>query len=127
MQVICLIGIKTVYWLIVLNIKRRKKVNNNSIGNSTNDQQRTDIKVDSDLFYGSLFKYNPDTVFFMNTDGIITKENGRFSETLGYSQKEIELSSLECFLLTSEISSYKEWFKKALSGENTICLLYIYT
>lgn len=117
MQVICLIGIKTVYWLIVLNIKRRKKVNNNSIGNSTNDQQRTDIKVDSDLFYGSLFKYNPDTVFFMNTDGIITKENGRFSETIGYSQKEIELSSLECFLLTSEISSYKEWFKKALSGE----------
>ena len=89
MQVICLIGIKTVYWLIVLNIKRRKKVNNNSIGNSTNDQQRTDIKVDSDLFYGSLFKYNPDTVFFMNTDGIITKENGRFSEMIGYSQRKL--------------------------------------
>ena len=54
MQVICLIGIKTVYWSIVLNNKRRKKMDNTSIGNSTNDQLRTDIKVDSDLFYGSL-------------------------------------------------------------------------
>ena len=39
-----------------------------------------------------LFEYNPDMVLFMDTDGIIAKVNGGFSETLGYTQEEIELS-----------------------------------
>ena len=62
-------------------------------------------------------------VFFMDIHGIIAKGNGGFSKTLGYSQEEIELSPLEQFLPSSEISIYKELFKKALTGETQ----YVYT
>ena len=60
--------------------------------------------VDSDIFYRSLFEHNPDSVFFLDTEGIIAKTNGAFSETLGYTKEEIVLSSLERFLPSSEIS-----------------------
>ena len=69
------------------------------------------------MFYRSLFEHNPDMVFFLDTDGIIAKANGVFSETIGYTQEEIVLSSLERFFPTSEIAMYKELFNKALSGE----------
>ena len=73
--------------------------------------------VDSDLFYRSLFEYNPDIVFFSDTHGIIANPNGGFSEILGYPKEEIVLSSLERFLPSSEISLYRESTKKALSGK----------
>ena len=42
---------------------------------------------------------------------------GYLSEKLGYTQEEIVLSPLEQFFPSSEISIYKELFKKALTGE----------
>ena len=90
---------------------------NTSIENSANVHSRTNAIVDSDLFYRSLFEHNPDMVFFLDIHGIIAKVNGLFSETLGYTQEEIVLSPLEQFFPSSEISIYKELFKKALTGE----------
>ena len=51
---------------------------NNSIENSTNVRFRTNTIVNSDMFYRSLFEYNPDMVFFLDTHGIIAKANGIF-------------------------------------------------
>ena len=56
-------------------------------------------------------------VMFLDIIGIIAKVNRTFSETLGYTQEEIELSPFEQFLPSSEISIYKELFKTALSGK----------
>ncbi len=68
--------------------------------------------IDSDLFYRSLFEYNPDMVFFLDTEGTIAKPNVGFSKALGYSHEEIALSSMERFLPSSEISQCREVFKK---------------
>ncbi len=96
---------------------------NTSIENSTNVRFRTNTIVNSDMFYRSLFEYNPDMVFFLDTHGIIAKVNGVFSKTIGYTQEEIVLSPLEQFFPTSEMAMYKEIFKKALSRETQ----YVYT
>ena len=77
---------------------------NTSIENSADVHSRTNAIVDSDLFYRSLFGYNHDMVFFLDTHGIIAKVNGVFSETLGYTQEEIVLSPLEQFFPSNEIS-----------------------
>ena len=90
---------------------------NTSIENSANVQSSTNEIVDSDLFYRSLFEYNPDMVFYLDIHGVIVKVNGVFSETLGYTQEEIVLSPLQQFFPSSEIPTYKELFKKALTGE----------
>lgn len=79
--------------------------------------------VDSDLFFSSLFKYNPDMVLFMDTLGIIAKVNDGFSEALGYPASEIELSPLERFISPEEIANYKEVFQIALTGKTQ----YVYT
>lgn len=71
----------------------------------------------SDLFYRSLFEYNPSIVLFMDIQGIIAKPNDEFSEVLGYSNGEIVLSSLERFLPSDEIPKYRELFNKVLYGE----------
>jgi len=90
---------------------------NNSINNSTNLRSRTNTTVNSDMFYRSLFEHNPDMVFYLDIHGIIAKANGVFSKTIGYRQEEIFLSPFEQFFPASEISMYKELFKKALTGE----------
>ena len=73
--------------------------------------------IDSDQFYRSLFENNLDLVFFADTYGNIAKTNGKFSETLGYSDEEIVLSSIERFLPSREISIFREFFKGVLSGK----------
>ncbi|WP_428909990.1 EAL domain-containing protein [Niallia sp. Krafla_26] len=85
--------------------------------NSTDDSSRTSTIVDSDLFYRSLFEYNPDMVVFLDMNGIIANTNEGFSEKLGYTRKEMELKPFEELLLPSEIAIYKELFKKAMTGE----------
>ncbi|MDR7079505.1 diguanylate cyclase (GGDEF)-like protein/PAS domain S-box-containing protein [Neobacillus niacini] len=90
---------------------------NTLIKNPQNVCSSTNAIVDSDLFYRSLFEYNPDMVFYLDIHGIIAKANGAFSETLGYTQEEIRLSPLEQLLPVSEISIYKETFKKVIAGE----------
>jgi diguanylate cyclase (GGDEF)-like protein/PAS domain S-box-containing protein len=90
---------------------------NSSIEKETNVHTRTNAKVDSDLFYRSLFEFNPDMVFFLDIHGIIAKENGAFSETLGYKQEEVALCPLEQFFPSSEIPIYKELFQRAHTGE----------
>ena len=76
--------------------------------------------VDSDLFYRSLFEYNPDLVFFSDLNGVIAKPNEGFCKILGYPQEEIVLRSLERFLPQSELSKYREAFEKRLAGETSI-------
>ena len=76
--------------------------------------------INSDLFYRSLFEFNPDMVFFLDTQGIIAKSNAGFSKALGYSIEEIALSTMERFLPSSEISKNREFFKKVLTGERVI-------
>ena len=49
---------------------------NTSIENSANVHSRTNEIVDSDLFYRSLFEYNPDMVFYLDIHGVIVKVNG---------------------------------------------------
>ncbi|WP_290443457.1 EAL domain-containing protein [Sporolactobacillus kofuensis] len=80
----------------------------------------------SDLFYRSLFDHNPDIVFYLDINGVITLPNERFSEFLGYDPKEIVLSKTEKFLQSDKVSSYIKRFKKVLTGEkqyvNTVLL-----
>ncbi|MEH7180171.1 sensor domain-containing protein [Neobacillus vireti] len=90
---------------------------NTSIEDSLNVCSNKNEIVDSDLFYRSLFKYNPDMVFFLDIYGIIAKANGAFSETLGYTHEEIQLSPLEQLLPSNETSIYKELLKKVVAGE----------
>lgn len=82
------------------------------------DERRKKVmKVDSDLFFRSLFDYNPDMVLFMDVYGIIAKVNKGFSETLGAPIHEIELSPLERYISPEEISNYKRIFQRTLAGE----------
>ncbi|MEH7121867.1 EAL domain-containing protein [Bacillus sp. JJ1773] len=71
----------------------------------------------SDIFFRSIFEHNPDTVFFLDTKGIIVMPNEGFSEYLGYKNDEIILHSIEQFLYINEIPIYKKCFNKVLSGE----------
>lgn len=87
------------------------------IERSSNIHSRTYEKMDTDLFYRSLFEFNPDMVMFLDIHGIIAKMNCTFFETLGYTEEETVLSPLEQFLPSSEIPKYKKLFKKALTGE----------
>lgn len=73
--------------------------------------------INSDMFYRSLFEHSPDMTFFLDIHGIIAKVNGSFSEILGYTQEEVVLSSFEHFMPSSEMTMYKELFKKALTGK----------
>ena len=65
-------------------------------------------------------------VFYADTYGDIAKINRKFSETLGYSDEEIVLSSIERFIPSSEIPIFREFFEGVLSGKkqhvNTIFL-----
>ena len=92
-------------------------MDNSLIERSSDFPSRTNEKVDSDLFYRSLFEFNPDMVMYFDNLGIIAKVNSTFSETLGYTEEEIALSPLEQFLPQSAITMYKKVFKKALTGE----------
>jgi len=69
-----------------------------------------------DLFYHSLFKYNPDMVLFMDRYGIIVKLNKGFRESLGFKQKEVELHFFEKFLPPTAVDSYRELLKNTLNG-----------
>lgn len=73
--------------------------------------------VDSDLFYRSLFEYNPDMVFFLDTHGIIAEVNGTVIETLGYSKEEIVLNPLEKFFPANEQVLLQKHFKRAVNRE----------
>ncbi|MBB6447610.1 EAL domain-containing protein [Bacillus benzoevorans] len=73
--------------------------------------------VDPDLFYRSLFEYNPDLAYYSDTHGIIAKPNEGFCKTLGYRQEEIVQHSLERFIPQSEIPKYRKAFAKTLAGE----------
>lgn len=84
---------------------------------SVTNHSRTNGLLDSDLFYRSLFTNNPDMVLFMDINGIIAEENGKFSKTLGYTQEDILLSPFDQFLPSNEIRNYNELFKLVLSGD----------
>lgn len=73
--------------------------------------------VNTDLFYRTIFEDNPDTVFFLDTNGYIEKQNEGFSDILGYDREEILLNPIEIFLNQSEIPLYRKYFNKVLSGE----------
>ena len=63
----------------------------------------------------------------MDTHGIIAKVNGGFSETIGYTQEEIELSSLEQFLLTSvKYQFIKNVLKRLFLERTQYAYTYIY-
>ncbi|WP_053600495.1 EAL domain-containing protein [Bacillus sp. FJAT-18017] len=88
---------------------------NTSMENSANVHSKTTIT--DDRFYRSLFEENPDMIFFLDNLGVIAKMNDLFSETLGYTQKEMVLKPLKQFVSLNEIPHYKELIKKALTGE----------
>ncbi|MFK2825228.1 EAL domain-containing protein [Bacillus sp. B190/17] len=71
---------------------------------------------DLNLFYRAIFEHNPDTVFFLDTEGVIEKPNEGFSDILGYTKEEIVSNSIEHFLEESEVPLYKDCFHKVLSG-----------
>lgn len=70
-----------------------------------------------DLFYQTLFDHNPDIIFYLDVRGVIVKPNNRFSQALGYDTEEIVLSTVEKFLRSKNVLSYREALAKALSGE----------
>ncbi|MBP2075792.1 EAL domain-containing protein [Oceanobacillus polygoni] len=73
--------------------------------------------INSDLFFRSLFTYNPDIVFFADKEGVIASVNEGFTATLGYSKDEIALYPLEELLLESEVAKFRIIFNSALSGK----------
>lgn len=84
--------------------------------NKTLDHSTSHIEV-SDILFRSIFEHNPDTVFFLDKEGMIAKPNEGFSEYLGYTKEEIIFHSIKQFLYINEIPTYKKCFSKVLSGE----------
>ncbi|OCA82140.1 sensor domain-containing protein [Pseudobacillus wudalianchiensis] len=70
-----------------------------------------------DLFYGAIFEHNPDTVFFLNTEGNIEKVNEGFFDIFGYRKEEILSNPTEQFLEESQISLYKKRLYKVCNGD----------
>ncbi len=85
--------------------------------NLINSSKSNTEKINSDLFYRSLFENSPDILFFIDLQGIIAKINDGFLDILGYSNDEVVLSSMKRFLPASEIPLYKELFINILSGQ----------
>ncbi|MEH7385419.1 EAL domain-containing protein [Bacillus sp. JJ1521] len=73
--------------------------------------------INSDLFYRSLFTFNPDMVFFADKEGIIAATNEGFTDALGYSKEEIALCPLEQIFIESEVPKFRNLFSNALSGK----------
>ncbi|WP_170140777.1 bifunctional diguanylate cyclase/phosphodiesterase [Oceanobacillus arenosus] len=71
---------------------------------------------DVDLFYQTLFEYNPDMVFFLDWEGIIAKANNITLENLKYTAEELVLQPVENFVPSYEIDKYKDALRQALSG-----------
>ncbi|WP_156291677.1 sensor domain-containing protein [Oceanobacillus salinisoli] len=71
----------------------------------------------SDLFYRSLFEFNPDTVFFLDREGVIAQVNRVFSEKLGYETNDVILQPLETFLPEKDGELYQEVFKQVLKDQ----------
>ncbi|MFT8310330.1 MAG: EAL domain-containing protein [Sporolactobacillus sp.] len=83
-----------------------------------NTDPSTDHEIEyPDLFFRSLFEGNPDITFYMDVNGVIVLPNKRFSECFGYINDEIILNKFEKFLTEKEVPSYKETFKKVMSGK----------
>ncbi|WP_170289680.1 EAL domain-containing protein [Cytobacillus depressus] len=72
--------------------------------------------ADPDVFYRAIFENNPDTVFFLNPEGIIVMPNKGFTEILGYSEDEIAFISIEEIIYISELPFFKVSFNEALTG-----------
>ncbi|WP_340002237.1 EAL domain-containing protein [Oceanobacillus sp. FSL K6-0127] len=92
--------------------------------NLKEDRSNHDEVVDTDLFFRSLFTYNPDIVFFADKEGVIASVNEGFTDALGYSKEEIALYPLEEILLKSEVPKFRALFNSTLSGriehDNTV-------
>ncbi|WP_342433232.1 EAL domain-containing protein [Neobacillus sp. FSL H8-0543] len=82
------------------------------------DQVAANQVVDSDQFYQSLFESSLDMVIYTDSYGAIAQTNSKFSENLGYSDQDILLGPIERFLPSSEVSTFREFFERVLSGNN---------
>lgn len=72
-------------------------------------------KDDNNHFYQSLFEYNPDIVYFVNTSGILEKTNDVFSKKLGFSNS-YEINTMDSLIPSNYSQIHKEAFQKVLSG-----------
>ena len=94
---------------------------NNTPSKSSIDIRSSGNEIgDSDLFYRSLFEYNPDIVFFLDTKGIVAKVNDGFSKILGYTKEQTLLSSMERLIPSSEIPLYRESLNRPFLVKNII-------
>jgi diguanylate cyclase (GGDEF)-like protein/PAS domain S-box-containing protein len=98
-------------------------MDNTTADDPRNNHLKVSKKVDSDLFYSSLFEYNSDMVIFTDIYGVVVKANNGFYETLGYTREEVAINSIEQFLLSREISTFKNLFQSTLTGSTQ----YVYT
>ncbi|WP_185907978.1 sensor domain-containing protein [Psychrobacillus soli] len=67
------------------------------------------------FFYQSLFEFNPDIVYFVNSLGSLEKMNDVFFQKLGFTYN-YEINTIDLLLPANYIQLYKEAFHKVLSG-----------
>ncbi|MFJ7969837.1 EAL domain-containing protein [Psychrobacillus sp. NPDC096389] len=70
---------------------------------------------DSNYFYQSLFKYNPDIVYFINTSGSLEKMNDVFFQKLGFTNIH-EIDTIDSLIPSNYIHMHDEAFHRVLSG-----------
>ncbi|MFJ8066966.1 EAL domain-containing protein [Psychrobacillus sp. NPDC096426] len=73
------------------------------------------MERDDEGNYQSLFEYNPDIVYLVNTSGNFEKMNEVFFQKLGITNN-YEISTIDSLLPSDYIQDYKEAFLKVLSG-----------
>lgn len=70
---------------------------------------------DSNYFYQSLFKYNPDIVYFINTSGSLEKMNDVFFQKLGFTNSH-EINTIDSLIPSNFSHIHDEAFHRVLSG-----------
>ncbi|MEX0723875.1 MAG: PAS domain S-box protein [Gracilimonas sp.] len=67
--------------------------------------------------FESLFKYNPHSVFYFDSEGTFLEANKKFEELSGYSAEKLRDKSFEQFIHPDDIKRTQSHFIQALNGE----------
>jgi len=72
---------------------------------------------ESEQKFRSLFRYNPNPVYYFDLEGNFKGVNDKLVEFTGYSRKQLLGMNFESFIVEEDLERTKEYFRKAASGE----------